>query len=572
METLINTDAEVYEYLKLESAKGKKWVVYPADTPTNTKDLHCFSEKHDAQQYEHDFTTHFDKMVAKPISEFLAERQVEELDNSILNWRMQVEVSNMDELLPKLRILGFDDKNLKREIVRAANESFTQRPVVVTQNYLGSDHKFNLDFQMGVESSVVFLGYNGVVRPTFPPIEHGIYNHVDTSSLEKQIQELDWTKHPGNFFYSPEDRLNPEIREMWYLQKQLDKLIDSNWQAPDEVKEQAFKIWEALTVQNFSDTPLEKAITGTVPYLSASFEEWIPFSNEVKVQEACKSLIEIKNRNNLSETSKNNNHMENQNLDFLKSNLLNLGFGDKLNESLEKNMREQKAAFELNHEVPHFNNKMSYTLHFKKSDTSEMYFFNKYDAALKNGKPEENKNQSFYINKGMGVTAKESFNLLEGRSVFKDMVNKEGQKYSTWLRLDFENSDEKGNHKLKQYSEGYGYNLEKTLANYAIKELQDPEQKAQLLKSLEKGNVQQVTIKQGDKEAKYYVEAVPQFKTINAYDTKMHIVKRQSLQTAQTQNASESVAKSLKSSKGQKNDVDEAAPKKKQIRKRKLSV
>ena len=219
----------------------------------------------------------------------------------------------------------------------------------------------------------------------------------------------------------------------------------------------------------------------------------------------------------------NDNIMNTQNLEYLQTNLKYFGFGDKLNEALEKNIKGEKAEFQLKVEIPHFNNKMDYTLHFKKSGLSDMYFFNRYDAALQNGKPEQDKMQGFYINKGSGITAKEAFNLLEGRSVFKDLVNKEGEKYHAWLKLDFENSDSHGNHKIKQFSEQYGYNLEKTLANFPIKELNDPEQKKQLLSSLEKGNAQQVTVSKDGKEAKYYIEAVPQFQNINVYDQKMHI-------------------------------------------------
>ncbi|MGB4400562.1 MAG: hypothetical protein WBJ10_14410, partial [Daejeonella sp.] len=134
--------------------------------------------------------------------------------------------------------------------------------------------------------------------------------------------------------------------------------------------------------------------------------------------------------------------------------------------ALEKNIRDEKNEFQLKIEIPHFNNKMDYTLHFKKSDSKDMYFFNRYDASLQNGKPEMDKNQCFYINKGNGVTAKEAFNLLEGRSVHKELVNKDGEKYNAWLKLDFENFDERGNSKLKQFTDKYGYDLEKNLASY----------------------------------------------------------------------------------------------------------
>jgi len=265
--------------------------------------------------------------------------------------------------------------------------------------------------------------------------------------------------------------------------------------------------------------------------------------------------------------------MNAQNFEFLGSNLKYLGFGEKLNGNLEKNLKEQKAEFQMKVEIPHFNNKMDYTLHFKKSDSSEMYFFNRYDAKLHNGKPEDDKSQSFYLNKGSGVTAKEAFNLMEGRSVLKDLVNKDGQKYSAWVKLDFENKDEKGNAKLKQFSEQYGYNLEKTLSGFPIKELHDTEQKKNLLNSLEKGNAQQVTMSKDGKEAKYFIEAVPQFKNINVYDQKMHPVRRQNVQenyTAKTESVSEAQKPAKKQD--QKADSENESSKPKQTRKRKLTV
>ena len=281
------------------------------------------------------------------------------------------------------------------------------------------------------------------------------------------------------------------------------------------------------------------------------------------VAESIKTFLETINKSN----------MNTQNLEYLQTNLKYFGFGDKLNEALEKNIKDEKAEFKLKVEIPHFNNKMDYTLHFKKSNQSDMYFFNRYDATLQNEKPELNKAQGFYVNKGNGITAKESFNMLEGRSVFKELINKEGEKYTAWLKLDFENSDQHGNYKIKQFSEKYGYNLDKTLANFSIKELIDPEQKKQLLSSLEKGNVQQVTVKNDGKEAKYYIEAVPQFKNINVYDQKMHTVRRQNIQESKAAEG-QAAGEKQKSAKKQemKPDTEDNQPKKKQSRKRKISV
>lgn len=263
--------------------------------------------------------------------------------------------------------------------------------------------------------------------------------------------------------------------------------------------------------------------------------------------------------------------MNTQNLEFLQSNLKYFGFGDKLNEALEKNISDQQKEFQLKLEIPHFNNKMDYTLHFKKSDSTDMYFFNRYDAAIKSDKAELNKSQSFYINKGNGVTAKEAYNLLEGRSVFKNLINKEGKPYSAWLKIDFENKDDKGNFKLKQFSEQYGYDLEKSLSNFPIKEMAVEEQRTALLNSLKKGNAQQVTMEKNGSQSKYFIEAVPQYKNINVFDSKMNVVKRQHVQK-ESATSGQSVNQKPMAKQEQKPDGDDGGPKKKQTRKRKLSV
>ena len=68
--------------------------------------------------------------------------------------------------------------------------------------------------------------------------------------------------------------------------------------------------------------------------------------------------------------------------------------------------------------------RLTANFHFRKSDNSEMYFLNKYDASLQ--KPgQEGRSQTFYLENGKGVTMKEAYNLLDGRSVNRDLKNKE---------------------------------------------------------------------------------------------------------------------------------------------------
>lgn len=74
---------------------------------------------------------------------------------------------------------------------------------------------------------------------------------------------------------------------------------------------------------------------------------------------------------------------------------------------------------------------------------------------------------------------------------------------------------------MKQYHAGYGYDLEMTIAKYPIREQVEADQKVTLLKSLEKGNLTQVTFVKEGKDEKMFVAANPQFKSLDLYDAKM---------------------------------------------------
>jgi hypothetical protein len=246
--------------------------------------------------------------------------------------------------------------------------------------------------------------------------------------------------------------------------------------------------------------------------------------------------------------------MNTQNAEFLKKSLLNLGFGDKLNAELDKEMSAKTPEFKLGlqHE---FNQKtIDYTLHFKAGDNQDMYFFNKYDATVNHkDDPAKNLDQTFFINKGSGITAKEAFNLMEGRAVHKQLYNLEGHKYLT----------DNGNKKIKHYHENYGFDLEKVLAGKGIKELEDPKAKEELMYSLKKGNAQQITVGGAEGDKKYFIAANPQFKTVDLYDHQMKKIKREELLQVE-----QKPTRNLKQREQQKED----APAKKQSRKAKVHV
>ncbi|RYD59152.1 MAG: hypothetical protein EOP56_02670 [Sphingobacteriales bacterium] len=227
--------------------------------------------------------------------------------------------------------------------------------------------------------------------------------------------------------------------------------------------------------------------------------------------------------------------MNTKNLEYLQEGLKYLGFDAKLNLELARNIKDQPPAFELHAETKYQQDIMNATLHFRKSDNSDMYFFNKYDATLTS--PDgANKNQTFYINKNAGITMKEGYNLLSGRAVNKDLVNKAGERYNAWVQLDMDSKDKHNNHPVKQFTANYGYDLEMAVSKHPVKELGDAEQKSKMMRSLQKGNIQSVTFLKDGKEERMFLEANPRFKSVNLYDAHMKKVYQENVSEKNTAN------------------------------------
>lgn len=220
--------------------------------------------------------------------------------------------------------------------------------------------------------------------------------------------------------------------------------------------------------------------------------------------------------------------MDQENFDYLTERLKYTGFEDKLNKELEKQIKAKNPAFTLPHQMEIEGKKVDFQLHFKKSEINDRYFYNKVDVTVQNNNPElEGKSHSFYQNQG--ITAKESFNLLEGRPVFKTFLDADKEQYNAWIQLDLSKKDERNNFPVQQFHEKYGFDLEAKLKELPIKELEDETKKGWILKSLQKGNQYPVSMERNGLEEIMFVEANPKFKSINVYDASMSSVKTKDL-------------------------------------------
>lgn len=220
--------------------------------------------------------------------------------------------------------------------------------------------------------------------------------------------------------------------------------------------------------------------------------------------------------------------MNEKNLDYLKDTLKYLGFGEAAATQLERALKEGKPEFTISVQAEYNRQQVEALLHFRKSNQTELYFFNKYDATLKQGTDAAAYRQAtFHINKGNGMTLKEAFNLLNGRAVYKNLERKDGQAYQAWVQLDLKQKDSNGQYPVNMYHQRYGFDLEKVLAAHPIKELQDGAQKEALLRSLQKGNLQSVTMLTEVGQERRFLEAAPQFKSINQYDEQLKPIRNQ---------------------------------------------
>lgn len=255
--------------------------------------------------------------------------------------------------------------------------------------------------------------------------------------------------------------------------------------------------------------------------------------------------------------------MNEQNFDYLKNQVKYSGFGESLETPLKEMIQKGESEFSLKHQAEFSGDTVNAELHFKKSAMTDMYFFNKYELSLtKQGQDEPAINHTFYIGKDNNITLKEGYNLLDGRSVNKDLVNRDQEKYNAWVQLDFKETDNQGNFKLKQYHENYGFDLNKALEKHPIKELSNTEDFSRLQESLKKGNRQSVTFQIQGEEQKRFIEANPQFKNLNIYDANQ-------MRTSETQNEKVSESKTQTQKKELKEEAEEGPTQNPRKRKRK---
>lgn len=247
-----------------------------------------------------------------------------------------------------------------------------------------------------------------------------------------------------------------------------------------------------------------------------------------------RKLVTI-NKQDMSQTEKKDS------VEILAEQAKYLGFGENLTDAIARGIGSGQKEFtvpvQIFYKVPgqdsngNANEKsVDYELKFSRSTNPdyENYFLNGYKATISEN-PEKSRFFGGPSSKGLSFTAKESFNLLEGRSVektVKEGKNKDGEKIeypdgkTDWYKLDYTAERKDGQIKLESFGEKYLnangkiFDLKEILGREGVSEMGDPQKSEQIIASLKKGNTPLATIREGEKERKVFLAADPQFKKI----------------------------------------------------------
>lgn len=203
------------------------------------------------------------------------------------------------------------------------------------------------------------------------------------------------------------------------------------------------------------------------------------------------------------------NKKKEENSHALRQQVQRAGFSD-LSVKMDEQIKQGQQQFSIPVSY-YFNDKerLDHQLSFVK-DQSGQYQFEGYKTTLYNeSKPDEKRQQFFSMRNGHLINNTEAYNLLSGRCI---------QSGDTWMQLDFNDKDPNGNFRIKQFNVDYGYDLEKVLQQLPLKEMLNNGQADKLHEALKNGNRTSVSFVKDGNEQRFYIEANPQFKSVNIYD------------------------------------------------------
>lgn len=213
--------------------------------------------------------------------------------------------------------------------------------------------------------------------------------------------------------------------------------------------------------------------------------------------------------------------MNTQDIQWMIQELEFLGFPAKTHaQEIGQNIRDERDKFCIEGKTKFFNygneDTLTYGIWFKHYERQQHYYPYAYRAVLN----EQDRSRMFPIVQDAAFTLKDAFNLLQGRSVHKMVIDQRDRKLKPiWYQLDLSKTDVHGNYPLNQFLNST-FNLGNHLDRHGILEMKNPEQRINLILSLYQGNAEAVTMQALGQREPVYVSADPVRNTVKFCSTK----------------------------------------------------
>lgn len=560
-----NAISQIYS----ELLKGNEWIAYnTASYFLHSHDVYFFNNKDEATDFAESNISEYDNyrvIKASSVNDVLkqipdGEQRFTLFAQSIINEQKEgqmIIVPGNYSLYNQLEELGFGNKlNTAISFYEKYPQERFQLPVKEQRESEAIDYWLYFE-QKEKPGNYQLATYDATLR-VFPDVPNISIKGIDVGQLDKAMRQFDWSvDHHTEALI--EERLQTKAG------RQELKLIDNIFLNVNKLYSisEGKEIAEKLMFKYWSNGPYEPN-QFSLDYLKQQYQ----FSRTVTpdrmisktvAYEVLKATAAERTINQTNSFTQKTNFMNQKNFDYLKDQVKFTGFGEGLENELKEKMQKQAPEFQITHNTKFGNDDLTASLHFKKSDQTDMYFFNRYQVSLMPEQSKDKMEQTFYINKEGSITLKEAYNMMNGRSINKDLTTKEGQMYNAWMQMDFKQADNNGNYKLKQFHQNYGYDLMTALEKHPIKELTNEQDKTRLVESLQKGNRQSVTFEQNGNQQKHFIEANPQFKTINIYDSNMQrLNSKQGQNEKQGQGEHNSAKQTSKNESPKQGDADDS--------------
>lgn len=200
---------------------------------------------------------------------------------------------------------------------------------------------------------------------------------------------------------------------------------------------------------------------------------------------------------------------EEKNFNSINEKVQRIGFPD-LSEKIKNLMGREQENFSL--PLSYYINekeKINHSLCFSKNAEGHFELDGFKSSLQKNSAPEDSREYFFKNGLENNFRLNEVYNLLSGRSVAHNQ---------SWFQLDFNDKDASGNYQLKEFRNEYAYDLEKALKAIPLKEISNPYEMEKLKNTLRQGDRVSAVLIKDRRENQIYIEANPQFKSLNIYD------------------------------------------------------